>query len=142
MRLALSIISEGDHPHLKRAVTSIYKYVDHIFITTTKINKPQWDDPKITWSFCPWKDDFSYTRNFNLKTIPPSFTHLLWIDSDDIVKNPELVPEVVREMEEKGLDAVFVDYNYDIDKRGQVLIQEKESLNSVPITGKGNCMKP
>lgn len=122
MRLALAIISEGDHPHLKRAVQSVYKYVDGIFITTTRINKPQWKDSKIMWSFCPWKDDFSFVRNFNLKTIPPSYTHLLWIDSDDIVKNPQLVPAVAKTMEEKGLDAVFVDYNYRIDKKGNVLI--------------------
>lgn len=122
MKLALSLISEGNHPNIKRAVQSVYKYVDGIFITTTKINKPQWDDPKVHWSFCPWKDDFSFARNFNLKQIPASYTHLLWIDSDDIVKNPQVIPDVVSTMEEKGLDAVFVDYNYDIDKSGHILI--------------------
>src|SRR4030042_1044001 len=105
MRLALSIISEGDHPHLKRAVKSVEKYVNGIFITTTKINKPQWEDPKIHWSYFPWKDDFSATRNFNLKQIPQQYTHLLWIDSDDVVKQAEVIPAVVEAREEKGLDA-------------------------------------
>lgn len=122
MKLALSIISEGDHPHLKRAVKSVYKYVDHIFITTTKINKPQWEDPKITWTFRPWDDDFAAARNFNLQTIPGSFTYMLWMDSDDVIKHPELVKEVALGMDAKGLDAVFVDYNYRIDKQGNALI--------------------
>lgn len=122
MRLALSIISEGDHPNLRRAVDSVYKYVDGIFITTTKINKPQWVDPKISWSYFPWKDDFSAVRNFNKNLIPKSYTHMSWIDSDDVVKNAEMVPEVARDMEEKGLDAVFVDYNYEIDKDENVLV--------------------
>lgn len=122
MKLALSMISEGNHPHLKRAVDSVYKYVDHIFITTTKKNKPQWDDPKITWSFFPWNEDFSAARNFNLKTIPSSFTHVLWMDSDDVIKQADIIPQVVESMEEKGLDGVLVDYNYDIDDNGTVKI--------------------
>jgi len=121
-RIALSIITEGNHPNLKRAVTSVYKYVDHIFITTTKIKKPQWNDPKITWTYCRWTDDFAAVRNANLKSIPKNFTHLLWIDSDDMVKNAETIPEVVQVMEQKNLDAVFVNYNYDIDKQGNALI--------------------
>jgi glycosyltransferase involved in cell wall biosynthesis len=122
MRLALSIISEGDHPNLKRAVKSVYKYVDHIFITTTKINKPQWQDKKITWSFFPWIHDFSAARNFNLQQIPQGFTHMLWLDSDDVVVNAETIPDVLSVMAEKGLDAVFTDYNYDIDENGNILI--------------------
>lgn len=122
MKLALGIISEGDHPNLKRAVKSVYKYVEHIFITTTKINKPQWNDPKITWSYFLWNDDFSAVRNFNLKTIPKGFTHYMWIDSDDIVQNAEVIPEVVQSMELKGLDHILVDYNYDINSEGQVNI--------------------
>lgn len=122
MKLALAIITEGNHPNLKRAVESVYKHVDGIFITTTKVNKPQWNDAKIHWSYTPWQEDFSKARNFNLSQIPPSFTHLLWIDSDDVVINPEAIPQVVRQMEEKGLDAVFCDYNYDINEGGEVLI--------------------
>lgn len=122
MKLCLAMISEGDHPNLKKAVKSVYQYVDHIFITTTKINKPQWDDPKITWSFFPWENDFAAARNFNLKQIPSDFTHMLWLDSDDVVQNAEVIPDVAAVMVEKGLDAVFTDYNYDIDKEGRVLI--------------------
>ena len=122
MRIALSMISEGDHPNLKRAVASVYKYVDHIFITTTKVNKPQWNDPKITWSYFPWNDNFSAARKFNLKTIPQSFTHMLWLDSDDIVDHPEMIRPVTMEMETKNLDAVFVEYHYKVDKAGNVLV--------------------
>lgn len=122
MKLALAMISEGNHPHLKRAVASVYKYVDGIFITTTKVNKPQWEDPRINWSFFRWNDDFSAARNYNLSKIPPSFTHILWLDSDDVVRHPEMLQEVCRTMEQKNLDAVFVDYNYDIDQNGNVQI--------------------
>lgn len=122
MKLALVMISEGDHPNLKRAVDSVYDYVDGIFITTTKKNKPQWEDPKIHWSYTPWKDDFAQARNFNLKQVPKSFTHILWIDSDDVVKQADVIPDVVATMETKGLDAVFVDYNYDIDENENVRI--------------------
>jgi glycosyltransferase involved in cell wall biosynthesis len=120
--IALCMISEGDHPNLKRAVKSVYKYVDKIYITTTKINKPQWEDPKIEWSYFPWCDDFSAARNFNLSKVSPRHQFVLWIDSDDVVQNPEAIPAVVGQMIEKGIDAVFVDYNYDIDADGNVLI--------------------
>jgi tetratricopeptide (TPR) repeat protein len=121
MKLALAIISEGDHPNLKRAVDSAYN-VDGIFITTTKLKKPQWEDPKISWSYFPWREDFAAARNFNFSQIPNQFTHVLWIDSDDIVKNAKILPEVVESMDTNNLDAVYVDYNYDINEAGQVNI--------------------
>lgn len=122
MKLALAMISEGNHPNLKRAVESVYKYVDHIFITTTKIKPPQWEDPKITWSFYKWDDDFSNARNFNWSQVPEDYRYVLWLDSDDIIKNAKILPQIVDQMEENQLDAVFVDYNYDINEAGQVLI--------------------
>lgn len=122
MSLVLCMITEGDHPHLKRAVKSVYDYVDHIYITTTKINKPQWDDPKITWSFYPWNHDFAAARNFNLEQVPSDTGYVLWIDSDDVVQQAETIPEVIEVMSTKGLDAVFTDYNYDLDAQGNVLI--------------------
>jgi glycosyltransferase involved in cell wall biosynthesis len=120
--IALCMISEGDHPNLKRAVASVYKYVDHIFITTTKVNKPQWEDKKISWSYFEWNDNFAAARNFNLKQVPVDFRYIMWLDSDDVVKDAVTIPEVVQSMEDSSLDAVFVDYNYDIDKNGNVLI--------------------
>lgn len=122
MKIALGIITEGNHPNIKRAVTSVLKYVDGVFITTTKIKTVQFTDPKVQWSHFPFNDDFAAARNFNLKQIPKEYTHFLWLDSDDVVKNADIIPDVVLTMESRGLDAVLVDYNYDIDSKGNFLV--------------------
>lgn len=114
---------EGAEVHqLTKAIDSVKDYVDHIFITTTQEHIPPNTKGDITYSNFDWTDNFAEARNYNFQQAK-DYKYILWIDSDDVVENPEVIPEVVEKMDEQGLDAVFCDYNYEIDKQGNVVIK-------------------
>lgn len=121
MSLAVGMIVKGtEWEETKRAIKSVENYVDNFYITTTQ-KKHHPKHPKVTWSHFDWTDNFAEARNFNFNQIKDKY--ILWIDSDDVVEGAENLPDVIREMDRQKLDAVFVDYNYEIDKQtGEVII--------------------
>ena len=99
---------------LKRCLDNIGKYVQDCYITGT--NKP---DEKIQalakeynahYSYFQWTKDFSAARNFNMSQCKNEW--LIWLDCDDVVTNPQLLPEIKLRAEQLGADAVFLDYLY------------------------------
>lgn len=125
MSIAVGMIVKGtEWEEIKRAVISVVDYVDAIYITTTqKESKPNWKKlgGKVKYSHFDWTDNFAEARNFNFRQIKEDY--ILWIDSDDVVEGAENIPEVVKEMKKQNLDAVFVDYNYEIDRKtGEIII--------------------
>lgn len=131
-KLALAMIIKGNEvDEVKRCLKSILAYVDHAFITTTQ-TKDNWkdlEDKKITLSHFDWIDDFSAARNFNFEQTK-GYKYVLWLDSDDVVQNARIIPEVVKEMDNQNLDGVFVDYNYEIDPRTKevVIVHPRERI--------------
>jgi tetratricopeptide (TPR) repeat protein len=119
MKIAACMIVRGDEK-LTKTIDSIIDGVDQIFITTTQ-KKIHRKHPKITWSHFDWIDDFSAARNFNFSQAE-GYDYLLWIDSDDVLEG-ESPRKVALEMKRKGLDGIYADYNYEIDKEtGEVII--------------------
>lgn len=126
--IGLGMIVKGtEWEQTKRALASVEKYVDNIYITTTK-EKIHHHHPKVNWSHFDWNDSFSDARNFNFSQIKDEY--VLWIDSDDVVINGATIPKVVKEMNKRDLDAVFADYNYEIDPvtRGVVIAHPRERI--------------
>lgn len=122
-KLALCLICKGDEAlQIKRVTDSVREYVDHIFITTTQKHSEVRTQGKVSISNFDWTDNFSEARNYNFEQAK-DYKYIMWLDSDDVVENAEVIPEVVKKMEEQQLDAVFCDYNYEIDKNGNVVIK-------------------
>lgn len=61
--------------------------------------------------------DFSAPRNVSFAACACDL--ILWLDSDDIVKNPEKIRNVVQVMVDKNLESVFFRYDYEHDGQGR-----------------------
>jgi tetratricopeptide (TPR) repeat protein len=133
-KIALNMIVKDDTEEkiLVRALTSVYKHVDAIFITGTK--EPQKRIKKIckkfnaTWSFFPWVKDFSAARNFAMSQVPKEYEWIFWMDTDDIVIGAENFKDAIYQAEQKNMKAIFCRYLYqvELDDKGnikQILIE-------------------
>jgi tetratricopeptide (TPR) repeat protein len=111
---------------LRRAISTIYKHVDAIFITGTK--EPQVKIKKlckefnVKWSWFPWVKDFSAARNFNFSQATKEYQWIFWMDSDDIVVGAETFRQAVDLAEKNNIKAVFARYLYqvELDEKGNV----------------------
>lgn len=129
-KLALAMIIKGgddDVQLLARCLNSVARYVDGIFITATKEKGGQTVALAKAFgakvSFFQWVDDFAKARNFNFSQVSKDYNFIFWCDDDDVVVHAEKLRDFVRIMERERIDAVFMNYNYEIDeKTGQVLI--------------------
>ena len=117
---------------LIRALQSVYKYVDAIYITGTK--EPQKRIKKVCkkfgahYSFFPWVKDFSAARNFAMSQVPKEYEWLLWMDTDDVVIGAENFRDAIEKAEQMKMKAIFARYLYqvELDEKGnikQILIE-------------------
>jgi len=66
--------------------------------------------------------DFSTPRNASFAACTQDL--ILWLDSDDIVKNPEKIRDVVQVMVDKDLESVFFRYDYEHDEQGRCITRQ------------------
>lgn len=102
-KLALALIvkpDDGEAILLDRCLDSVQDHVDGIFITqagkapndrVSKVIK----DHKGVESFWQWNDSFADARNFNFSQVPKEYDHILWLDADDVVRNPEKIKPTI-----------------------------------------------
>lgn len=127
-KIALGIIIKDDHELdlLKRAVGSVIKHVDAIYITvtTTPNYKIQEFCKQINahYSFFKWVNDFSQARNFNMSQIPKEYKWYLWIDTDDVVQGAETFQDAIKIAEANNIKAIFARYLYqvELDEKGKI----------------------
>lgn len=140
VKLALSMIMEEHEPieFVKRAIESVEKYVQGIFVTVTYKKKEPTKSALVAFlksknisvSFFKWTKKFDDARNFATKQIPKDFLYYIWMDADDVWQNPQVLPQLVREAYLYNHSAVFLEYYYlvELDERGdirEILIQHK-----------------
>lgn len=124
--LALIIKDDSEATELDRCLSTIYKYVDGIFITGTK--EPQKEIKKIcdkysaNWSWFEWIKDFSAARNYNFSQIPKDYDWILWCDADDILIGGDTLHRVADEAEKANCKSVFARYLYQVeaDEKGNI----------------------
>ena len=61
--------------------------------------------------------DFSAARNASFELATGDM--ILWIDSDDVLVNPEQFAGAVRNMADMGIDCIHMDYDYEHDNNGR-----------------------
>lgn len=133
-KIACCIIIKDDNELdiLKRAVASLGKNVQGIFITTT--SEPNHKIKKYCkksgahYSFFPWCQDFSKARNFNFAQVPREYEWIFWMDTDDVVIGAETFPQAIDLAEKNNIKAIFARYLYqvELDEKGnikQILIE-------------------
>lgn len=127
---ACIIVGKNEAFELRRLLTSIHgSLFDEICVTTTQ------DDPdvlavaqelatKVT-SFA-WIHDFSAARNFSFQQATSS--HIMWLDSDDVIKPDNYAKLVELKKTLDKTDMVMMSYNYghnDKDQATTVLPRER-----------------
>lgn len=117
--LAMIVKDDSEVKELRRALNSVAKFVDAIFITGTK--NPQEEIKKIckeygaVWSWFDWVKDFSKARNFNFFQVPKEYDWIIWMDTDDIWHGAENLRNWAKLGLEKNMGAIFARYLYSVE---------------------------
>ncbi len=102
-KIALAIIvkpTDEEAALLARALSKTAKHVDGIFITQTGLDRHAkieevCDLYGATLSTFEWDYNFSHARNFNFKQVPKEYTHIIWMDADDIFRGIENLKKII-----------------------------------------------
>ena len=121
-RVALCIISKGSDDEsvvLDRCLRETVPYIEKkgIFVTITQKNEQTEKVAKYygaNVSFFKWNDDYSAARNFNFSQVPKRFTHILWMDVDDLFRGLENLEKILAD--HPDTDAFMMNYLYWFDE--------------------------
>jgi len=110
--------SDDEAELLFRALQETSPYVDGIFITLTQENKKvrevveQFPLAKI--SFYKWDWNFANARNYNFQQVPKDYTHILWMDTDDLFRGLENLENAIKK--NPDTDVFVMNYLYWFDE--------------------------
>jgi len=113
-----------------KGVGSLANSVDAIYITITGENKACEDVAKkygAIVSHISWEHDFAKARNFNFSQVPVEYDYIYWADTDDVIRNPQLLRSITEKCKEEGMDAVVMNYLYDFDEDGNCNVKHMKT---------------
>lgn len=104
-------------PKLKIAVESIIDYVDELVIVANgkkvdEIEEYCKQNSKIKYDYLKWNDNFAEQRNYCASLVRDDADYYGWMDTDDVVVNPQFIREIAESSLRNGMDSVFFDYWY------------------------------
>lgn len=120
-----------DAPQLARALGSINGYVDAIYIqlntregipVSPKIRQvaEQFTDPAFISTYT-WADSFVAARNALMAKVSKKYQWIGWMDTDDIIENPEMIIPSLAVMPE-DVNGIYILYDYQKDEHGNVIV--------------------
>lgn len=121
VKIALCIIvkgTDGEAELLNRALKESQPHVDGVFITLTQENKnvrkvaDSFYDTHV--SFYKWDHNFANARNYNFQQVPKEYTHILWMDTDDVFRGLENLEKILEDSPD--VDAFVMNYLYWFDE--------------------------
>jgi len=68
-----------------------------------------------------WEDNFVKARNTIFDEVGPEFDWVMWLDSDDVVDNPEVIRNVIAVVPDK-VQGIYIKYDYAHDEYGNVTV--------------------
>lgn len=121
------------------------RYFDKWFITVADKDKKVYNHlsswassegtDKLDLTYFKWKDDFAAARNYNLKQVDTG--HWFWADTDDTIENPERLKELVKLMEQEGIEVIQLKYDYAQNAQGDAISDHwRERLLKTSYEGK------
>lgn len=127
LKVSLAIIARDDAPGLRRLLEGIYKHIDQLVVVVDSRSDKETLDVAEEFAakvsvdsvvdLFEWpKLDFSIARNrsFDLCTNDV----IMWLDTDDTVKNPDRLMAEIRKLFASDVDLAMVRYDYEFDKNG------------------------
>jgi glycosyltransferase involved in cell wall biosynthesis len=126
------IVSAGDTKeliNLSRCLGSVNGYVDEIFIQLNsrkgvpiakemRTLAEQFTKEVYTYT---WTDNFVEAREAIFKKVSKKYDWIIWVDSDDVVDNPQMIVPSLAVMPE-DVHGVYILYDYLKDEFGNVLV--------------------
>lgn len=79
--------------------------------------------------------DFASARNDSFKLIPDEYKWAFWMDTDDVLYNPQAIPTLVELANKSNLDAVLLQYEY--AKMGNINMIEHPRERLINLKKKG-----
>lgn len=133
MTVGLCVITQTYTEALAKTLDALVDHVDLIYVQVNGGKAPGSSD-KIKFSTFKWNDNFADARNALLSEVTTDYW--LWMDSDDVIFQPENIRTVVERMEAKGLDIVFADYIYARNAEGlPIEVQRRERFLRTGLSG-------
>jgi len=82
-----------------------------------------------------WLGDFGRARNDSF-ALAKGYDYAFWIDSDDVLVNPQLVPEIAERLDKEGVNLGLVTYVYAKSSDGlKPVVQKRERFIDLRIEG-------
>jgi len=112
--LCVIIKDDSELKGLKKLIKSCGKYVNEFYVTGN--NEPQekikafCKDSGVHYSFKKWNKNFAEMRNFNFSQNKCDYG--FWADADDTIVGAKNLPALVKDMEERGINLVYMNYDY------------------------------
>lgn len=114
MSITLSMIVKNEEALLPGCLKSVKDWVDEIIIVDTGSSD---NTVEVARSFgarvetFAWVDDFSAARNYAQSFVTTPW--LLWLDADDLLMTPELLPEITEQARKKRCNGIWSIYKQD-----------------------------
>ena len=135
-KYSLAIIGRNSAEGLKALLDCYGKYPDEIVFVNTGIDEKEpgfAETNSVAESFgakvfhFPWIDDFAAARNFSFSKCSHDF--VMWLDTDDLVENPQRCDENIRMALKNGVELIFMEYLYEFDRFGNcTTLQDRERV--------------
>lgn len=93
---------------------------------------------EVILELAPNCEDFSEARNRTLKRVKTDYW--FWLDTDDDIKYPERIKDLINMMETEGFDAVYLPYEYGYNEQKELIAlhyRERLLRTSHPFEWKG-----
>lgn len=120
-KLALAIIAKDEVEKVKKIIEDYGQYFDEIAVAADLCIEDfnTLMSPKVTIYPYTWCNDFSHKRNFLAEQI--SSPYYFRMDTDDRLKNPQIIPSLMKDIIEKDIDVFYAPYDYGKDTQGRVI---------------------
>lgn len=133
MKLALAMIVKGDDKEaevLARCLQNVAPHVDGIFVTITQPNEKVKEVAELYEAHVSqfvWCNDFAAARNFNFSQVTKDYTHILWLDADDVIRGGEKLKPTIEE--HPDIDAFSMMYLYAFDEwKNPTVVHQKTQI--------------
>lgn len=139
--LGLCVITKSYTPELAFQLEKMIGFVDQIYVQVNGLGefdkllkKAVVVDPNVAHFFSfKWNDNFADARNALQAEVKTDYW--TWMDTDDELRNPELLPYLATKMAQSGTDIVFAPYEYNTTAGVVSELQFRERLIRTKCVG-------